>query len=146
MEFRSKFTEPVSLTPLYKETQVVLHVPNDHRGDVLTALSGLKFSPESEYTVTIKPYKAKRGLSANAYAWTLIGRIAEVVRLPALEVYRSFIRDMYTFTPVDVDEAYADAIIDQWSRNGATGWIAEDCGPCNDRPGSVWSVPVTAGL
>lgn len=35
----------------------------------------------------IKPYHKKRSLNANAYAWTLIGKIADVVRNSKEEVY-----------------------------------------------------------
>ena len=36
--------------------------------------------------------KNKRSLDANAYAWVLIDKISEVVRLPKIEVYRNAIK------------------------------------------------------
>ena len=39
----------------------------------------------------IKPRARKRSLSANAYAWVLIDRIAAAMSLPPLEVYRAAI-------------------------------------------------------
>lgn len=38
-------------------------------------------------TIEIKPYREKRSLNANAYAWKLIGEIADIVRASKEEVY-----------------------------------------------------------
>ena len=38
-------------------------------------------------SIEIKPYRAHRSLNANAYAWNLIGEIADVVRAGKDEIY-----------------------------------------------------------
>lgn len=38
-------------------------------------------------SIEIKPYRAHRSLNANAYAWKLIGQIADVVRAGKDEIY-----------------------------------------------------------
>ena len=43
-------------------------------------------------TIEIKPYRAKRSLNANAYAWKLIGEIADTVRASKEEVYLEMLK------------------------------------------------------
>lgn len=38
-------------------------------------------------SITVKPYRKKRSLNANAYAWQLITEIANVIRAPKEDVY-----------------------------------------------------------
>lgn len=51
----------------------------------LTALDSLV--ENKEYVVEIKEYKAKRSLNSNAYAWLLIGEIAERLKSTNDEIY-----------------------------------------------------------
>ena len=44
--------------------------------------------------VKITRWKEKRSLSANAYAWTLLGRLSEKLGLPPEEIYWSIIPDV----------------------------------------------------
>lgn len=43
-------------------------------------------------TIEIKPYREKRSLNANAYAWKLIGEIADIVRASKEEVYLEMLK------------------------------------------------------
>lgn len=43
-------------------------------------------------SIEIKPYRAKRSLNANAYAWKLIGEIADIVRASKEEVYLEMLK------------------------------------------------------
>lgn len=43
-------------------------------------------------SIDIKPYRAKRSLNANAYAWKLIGEIADIVRASKDEVYLEMLK------------------------------------------------------
>lgn len=45
-----------------------------------------------KYTATIKKYRNKRSLNANAYAWVLITRIADALRADKDEVYFEMLR------------------------------------------------------
>ena len=45
------------------------------------------FDQDKDKKFEIKEYHKKRSLNANAYAWTLIGKIADVVRNSKEEVY-----------------------------------------------------------
>ena len=43
-------------------------------------------------SIEIKPYRAKRSLNANAYAWKLIGEIADIVRASKDEIYLEMLK------------------------------------------------------
>ena len=47
---------------------------------------------EREKLFEIKEHKEKRSLTANAYAWALIGKIADVLRLDKDEVYLNMLK------------------------------------------------------
>lgn len=51
-------------------------------------------SDEKEYTIEIKEKRKKRSLSANAYCWELIGKLAEKARIPTTEIYRHYIKEI----------------------------------------------------
>lgn len=54
-------------------------------------LAGLE---DAELDITAKKHRQKRSLDANAYAWVLIGKIAEVMHIDRKEVYRDAIRSI----------------------------------------------------
>ena len=73
--------------------------------------------------VVVKPYRKKRSLDANAYAWTLIDQLAEKMRLPREEVYRRAILRIggVSETVCVVDEA-VDQLCKAWCSRGI-GWM-----------------------
>lgn len=78
-----------------------------------------------QYSVTIKEYRQKRSLDANAYAWVLIDKIAAAVGLPKTEVYRNAIKELGGVSDtVCVMDAAVDALCNGWSHNGL-GWVTE---------------------
>lgn len=80
---------------------------------------------DGEVAVEIKKYRKRRSLDANAYAWVLIDRLAEKLRMPKLDVYRELIRNIggVSQTVCVQDKAVQD-LITGWSHNGL-GWFAE---------------------
>lgn len=42
---------------------------------------------KDKLSIEVKPYRERRSLNANAYAWVLIGKIADVVRAGKDEIY-----------------------------------------------------------
>ena len=67
-----------------------------------------------DYDIT--PVKKKRSLNANAYAWVLIDRIAAVMHLPPLEIYRSAIDHLggVTATMMRCRREAVPAFIQSW--------------------------------
>lgn len=71
-----------------------------------------------ELTVEIKDGQ-KRSLSANAYAWVLIDKLAEKTRIPKSEIYRQTIREIGGVSEtVCVVKNAADKLKEVWESNG----------------------------
>lgn len=79
---------------------------------------------DKELKAEIKPFKAKRSLDANAYAWVLLDKLAKKLRMPKTEVYRNIIKDFGVVDIVCVRDKRANKLMDAWADNGI-GWIAE---------------------
>lgn len=81
---------------------------------------------DAECEITIKKHRRKRSLNANAYAWVLIGQIAEKMSsITVGEYYRRAIKETGIKTNVIcVPEKAVEAVISGWEHNGA-GWVAE---------------------
>ena len=82
-----------------------------------------------KYTCTIKEFRKKRSLDANAYFWVLTGQIAAAVLATPEEVYRSYVRDIggnYEVFPVRND--VADKFPGIWEADHI-GWFADNLGP-----------------
>ena len=77
-----------------------------------------------QYEIIIKEHRKKRSLNANAYAWELMGRLAESQGIEKEEVYRHHIRAVGVFRQVEINEAAEETLIHSWGLHG-TGWIAE---------------------
>lgn len=58
--------------------------------DIITYL--FKLDREKEYQIEIKEYRRRRSLNANAYAWVLINKIANVMRLSKEDVYLNMLK------------------------------------------------------
>lgn len=69
--------------------------------------------------------KKRRSLDANAYAWTLIDKVAAVVRLPKEEVYRNAIKSIGGVSDtVCVKDEAVEKLRQGWAKNGI-GWQSE---------------------
>ena len=76
-------------------------------------------------SLKIGKFKQKRSLDANAYCWTLIGKIAEKTKVPKDEVYRDAIRGIGgNYDVVCIKEEAANSLRSAWERNGI-GWQTE---------------------
>ena len=80
------------------------------------------------YDLEVKEHREKRSLDANAYAWVLIHKLAEAMKLKPVEVYRNAIRDVgNNYTPMCVREQDVARFIKSWESNGL-GWPVDDLG------------------
>lgn len=90
---------------------------------------------ECDVDVTVKKYRKKRSLDANAYFWVLANRLAKKLRIDANGIYRSYVPDIggsYEVVPVREDR------IDVWEKvwcSGHIGRMIEDMGPCRNIKG-----------
>lgn len=95
------------------------------RQEIMNFLETMK---PKKYTCTIKEFRKKRSLDANAYLWKMIGQVSEAVLAPTEEVYRSYIRDLggnYEVFPVRND--FADKFPTVWEADHI-GWFADNIG------------------
>ena len=69
-------------------------------------------------------HKEKRSLSANAYFWQLVGKIAEKIAASPNEIYKRFIKELPVYRALEINEDAADTFITAWGMHGI-GWIAE---------------------
>lgn len=73
----------------------------------------------------IQRTRKKRSLDANAYAWTLIHKISEAVRITPTEVYRRELNDIGGASEiVCVTEEAVDRLRELWEQKGL-GWQTE---------------------
>ena len=89
---------------------------------------------DSEVSLELKKYSAKRSLDANAFAWVLIDQIAEVTGISKTEVYREAIRDIGGVSQVVCTQTENADQIARWWQSKGLGWQAvkfdsklEDC-------------------
>lgn len=84
-----------------------------------------KLKGQEKLSIKIGKFKQKRSLDANAYCWTLIGKIAEKTRVPKEDVYREAIRGIGgNYDIVCIKEEAAESLRSAWAKNGI-GWQSE---------------------
>jgi hypothetical protein len=92
------------------------------REDVWKLWESLKELP---LLLDVKKFRKPRSLTANAYAWVLIGKIADKMKVTPEEYYRRTIKETgIKTTIVCVPNKAVQKLLDGWEHNG-TGWIGE---------------------
>lgn len=98
------------------------------REDMGKAMAIVRKHKDRLYDLEVKEHRKKRSLDANAMAWVLINKLAEVMRLPPEEVYRQAIQDISGNSEVlPVREDAVEQFKLAWSHNGI-GWLCRDMG------------------
>lgn len=73
-------------------------------------------------TCKVGKFRERRSLDANAYCWTLIGKIAEKTNVSNSEIYRAAIKEIGgNCDVVCVKTEAVEALCNGWTRNGL-GW------------------------
>ena len=76
-------------------------------------------------SIEIKPYRARRSLDANAYAWVLMDRLAEKLNESKENIYREYIKHIGGNSEiVCVKNSAVERLCEGWSKNGI-GWQTE---------------------
>ena len=104
-------------------TGIVLSIgiPITYGKDVDKLVSGFRTNQEYE----LKPYKAKRSLSANNYAWLLLDKLAEKLHSTKEEVYKVAVSRVGVFEEIKVNSAEAGKRFKRiWQQNGL-GWLTK---------------------
>lgn len=79
---------------------------------------------ECDLDLSVKKFREKRSLNANAYAWKLIGDLAEYMNLPSEEVYRNYIKSIGVYRDIEITESAENTMKTVWQAYGL-GWLAE---------------------
>lgn len=100
---------------------LTLGVPSIY-GKQLETIVG-NFRPNTEYE--LKPYRQKRSLSANAYAWVLMDKLADKLRTTKEEIYRQAVSQVGVFEEIRVTSPEAGQRFKRvWQQNGL-GWLTK---------------------
>ena len=98
------------------------------REDLGKAMSIVRKHKDRLYDLEIKEHRQKRSLDANAYAWVLINKVADALRLTPKEVYRQAIQDIAGNNEiVPIKTEAADKFKEVWESQGL-GWPCIDIG------------------
>lgn len=75
--------------------------------------------------ISVTKQRNHRSLSANAYAWVLMDKLAEKTGVPKIQIYRELITDVGGNSYViPIKKEAVDTFLSDWQRNGL-GWVAE---------------------
>jgi hypothetical protein len=73
-------------------------------------------------SIEIKPFRARRSLDANAYAWVLMDKLAEKLNVSKEDIYREYIKHIGGNSEiVCVKNSAVERLCEGWSKNGI-GW------------------------
>lgn len=104
---------------------LMVKVPREQLGMVMGWIRGKK---DKLYDLVIKKHRKKRSLDANAYAWVLIGKLADAMRIPPTEVYcQAIINIGGNYEVIPIKEEAVDKFKEIWQKQGL-GWPVFDMG------------------
>lgn len=96
--------------------------------DLGKAMSIVRKHKDKLYDLTVKEHQKKRSLDANAYAWVLINKISDVLRITPIEIYRQAIQNVGgNYEIIPIKEEAADHFKQVWQAKGL-GWPCVDMG------------------
>lgn len=81
------------------------------------------FRPGNEYE--LKPYRQKRSLSANNYAWLLMDKLADKLKTTKEVIYKNAVSQVGVFEEIKVNSPEAGKRFKRiWQQNGV-GWLTK---------------------
>lgn len=98
------------------------------REDLGKAMAVVRKHKGRLYDLEVKEHRKKRSLDANAYAWVLINKIADALRITPKEIYRQAIQNVSgNYEVIPVKEEAAEHFKQIWEAQGL-GWPCVDMG------------------
>lgn len=80
---------------------------------------------KDKLSIEVKPFRQRRSLDANAYAWVLMDRLATALQKSKAEIYCEYVRDIGgNSETVCVRDEAAEKLCEGWRHNGL-GWVTE---------------------
>lgn len=115
--------KPTAINVSNLGTGIVLSIgiPSIYGKDVERLVGGFRANQEYE----LKQYRQKRSLSANAYAWVLMDKLAEKLHSTKEEVYKIAVSRVGVFEEIKVNSVEAGKRFKRiWHQNGL-GWLTK---------------------
>ena len=98
------------------------------REDFGKAMSVVRKHKDRLYDLEVKEHRQKRSLDANAYAWVLINKISDALRITPKEIYRQAILNIGgNCEIIPIKEEAAERFKQIWESQGL-GWPCLDMG------------------
>lgn len=119
-------SETISFRNVKMEGGWLMIKPEAH--DLGKAMAVVRKHKDKLYDLEVKEHRKKRSLDANAYAWVLINKIADTMRITPIEIYRQAIQNVsgnYEIIPIKAEAV--DHFKQCWEAQGI-GWPCVDMG------------------
>lgn len=71
--------------------------------------------------IKISKHREKRSLDANSYCWVLINKLSEKLNIPAVEIYREYIKDLNVCKQMTLNKSEFETLKTAWEMLGI-GW------------------------
>lgn len=112
-----------NLSKDYSTGQAVITLTADAK--ILTSVEELL---NVDLSCHLKHYRKERSQDANAYFWVLLDKLAEQLKIPKIDLYRGYIKNIggNNTTVCVIDSAVGD-LVKNWQHNGL-GWQTETFG------------------
>lgn len=112
-----------NFSPLGSTVQLNVVVDADNKQKLYETL--LKIKQGMPYQLELKPERKKRSLTANAYCWVLLDKLAEKLKNTPEEIYKIAISHVGVFEEIKVNSAEAGKRFKRiWHQNGL-GWLTK---------------------
>ena len=99
------------------------------REDMGKAMAVVRKMKPKAYDLTVREHRKRRSLDANAYAWVLIGKLADAMRIPPTDVYKNAILNIGgNYEVIPIREEAVEKFKEVWEKQGL-GWPCVDMGP-----------------
>ena len=107
----------------FGSNRMVLNLLLNEKQAAITAFDELH--DYEKLTIKLTKHREKRSLDSNAYAWTLIDKLAAKLNLSKEEVYRNYIKEIGGNSDiVCVQDKALDKLRQGWGKNGI-GWVTD---------------------
>ena len=96
------------------------------KNEVLNAvniMAQMALSGKDVLKLIVKLYRKARSLNANAYAWLLIGKIAEILKVDKEKIYLTMLQRYGVFTHIVVKPNLVDRVQEEWRTSKVLGEV-----------------------
>ena len=110
----------------YAWTEITIPVNNEDRNEAINWFKTVNVKQGDEFTIELKKKRKKRSLTANAYFWQLLNKLAIALNEAESVTYKRLVSDYGVWTKVYVAEEARDTLISAWGKQkDSSGWFAE---------------------